>query len=114
MMSFITSRFPGNVRVRKRKNHKHCPIIEWEAVGEKARDFLEIIGPYLVVKKKQALLALEYRHLQEKIKLNGHREKGVQVITDEDNVRRAELMIEMRELNKFGRRNDSVMRDLVQ
>ena len=49
--------------LRNKYNPNHHDIWCWKLADRKAEYFLKTISPYLITKKKQALIALEYRKL---------------------------------------------------
>lgn len=54
--------YDGHIsKTRKPKNPQQCPSVCWEISGTKrVKKFIEDLLPYLVVKKKQALVLLEF------------------------------------------------------
>lgn len=60
LIAWINERFPGHVVAYGVKNPKHKPMHEWRVLGSKARPVLEASLPYLVVKQRQAEIALEF------------------------------------------------------
>ena len=79
LIDWLKNTFGGHI-----SNNSHCPSRKrqrpcwaWRVVGNKAKIFLEMIYPYLRVKKKQAELAIEFqknviniRHASPQVKLN--------------------------------------------
>lgn len=51
---FIQSRFGGNIRLHRES------IWHWEAYGESALNMLRALLPYLILKRPQAALAIEF------------------------------------------------------
>lgn len=65
--------FGGSVHKTKVTTAKHRATYNWIAVSKTATDFIEAIYPFLVVKKKQAELALK---LQKNIEKHKHKLGG--------------------------------------
>lgn len=64
---------------RSKKNPKYKPYWMWMATGHLAAEFLRIILPYLVIKKEQARLALEFYEWRESLGKTGIPRKSSEV-----------------------------------
>ena len=53
--------YGGNVCKRPLKNNNHNPVWQWQTVSRQAGNFLEIILPYLHLKKPQAEIGLKFQ-----------------------------------------------------
>jgi len=64
---FIQNKLGGNLVNESKKEHHlgNRKIYKWQEYGNKAADIIEILLPFFIVKKDQAILALEF---QRKIK----------------------------------------------
>lgn len=59
-VELLQNTFGGRVYALKRGNQGWAPCFQWYIYGKKAAHFLRFICPYLVVKRDQARLALEF------------------------------------------------------
>lgn len=94
MMDWLVENFGGRVYNRKMPtdaNWKQC--YNWVVMFQNAREVLELIEPYLVVKRKQALLGIEL--MRDWVTNN----KGT---PPEEVARRERLYREFKELNATG------------
>jgi len=62
LMIWLKDNFNGSITTQHRKNKKHKDAYEWRVFAKDSEYILENILPYLVIKKEQALLALDLRH----------------------------------------------------
>lgn len=93
LVEWLIEHFGGQYYVAKRKNQNHNDEFSWRPKGRKNSETLLLgILPYLVIKRNQALVALEYVRLPHN---NGYDESLAQ--------KRKELMIKMQLLNKRGK-----------
>lgn len=91
--------FHGNVRILKRKLKKnHRIIYHWVVTSSQAEMFLERILPYLILKKKEAELALEFREKCFAPRNEDHRRYTIKKLTKFDIERREEYRLRMRKL----------------
>ena len=51
----------GNIQCTKGKNDKTRSYYQWRIHGRKALEFLELLKPYLILKKEEAALAIEFQ-----------------------------------------------------
>ena len=66
-VEFIKNHFGGNNGIINPQSDKRKPLYRWEFSSiEKTKNFLEIIEPYLKIKKKQAQLVIEFCSVREK------------------------------------------------
>lgn len=83
--------FKGGCKIRsadKRRNFNK-PLYGWHIGGKKAQQFLELVLPYLIVKKRQAELAIK---LQCRIKYQPH-------LSEKEIKARSEIFYAIRKLN---------------
>lgn len=92
IIEWLHQSFGGTFEIRKAQGNRkesYC----WTARKKQTADFLQLIHPYLRVKKPQATLLLQYRNVAGKA---GHK------LTEETWKKRDELYTEIRKLNKRG------------
>jgi hypothetical protein len=53
--------FSGSVRILKSRNKKHATYHSWDVCGTAALDFARVMESRLVIKKKQAQVAIEFQ-----------------------------------------------------
>ena len=64
-LEWMSERFGGNIRGPViRASERHKPIYFWQLSAAKAGTFLEEVRPYLLLKAKQADIALELRRIK--------------------------------------------------
>lgn len=51
----------GNIQSSKGKNSKTRMYYQWRIYGTKAMEFLELLKPYFILKKEEAVLAIEFQ-----------------------------------------------------
>ena len=62
LLDWIKLRFGGSVLFRgKPKSPKHSPSYEWRIQAKKAGEIIRLVYPYLILKREQAKIALEFR-----------------------------------------------------
>jgi hypothetical protein len=61
VIEWLYRTFGGSIALRPSPNPKHKPLWRWLASGKNLNVLLQAVLPYLIVKKEQALLLLEYR-----------------------------------------------------
>jgi hypothetical protein len=57
IMNWLKDNFGGNVQMSKRKDNY---IYRWDIRSQQAKHFLILIQPYVIIKKEQVDLAIEY------------------------------------------------------
>jgi hypothetical protein len=72
LMDWLVNNFGGAYYKKPIKSLKHNQSYNWYLHCEQAGKILELVYPYLVIKQKQAELALAYRKIQ-KLHLHTHR-----------------------------------------
>lgn len=77
-------KFRGKVYERKNKNAKWNKAYVWSLTARQANKFLRAVYPYLILKKEQARLAIEFQELLLK------RSKGPVPLNEEDIKKRIE------------------------
>lgn len=82
----------------KSKTELHKDSYNVMATGDKAKRLLEKILPYLIVKKKQASIALEYPSSDNRKMIDSRKR-----YTAEDKLKQAIVYIQLKELNKTGK-----------
>ncbi|MFH1473645.1 MAG: hypothetical protein ABIE55_02005 [Candidatus Aenigmatarchaeota archaeon] len=60
VLEFFVKYFGGNILLRKRAKPNHKDSYRWQCFGSKAAKLCRCILPYLIVKRKQAELLLEF------------------------------------------------------
>jgi hypothetical protein len=69
LCQFLKMQFGGSIyEVRANRDRRHALCYNWTLATEAASKFLELILPYLTIKKPQAELAIKYQH--SKININ--------------------------------------------
>ena len=58
---FMSRRFTGNVNTQARSNPRHRPLHSWMITSRRANEFLLQVLPFLLVKKEEATLAIEFQ-----------------------------------------------------
>jgi hypothetical protein len=81
----------GIINPQPRQNPKHKLGFVWKPRKHEMQEFLETIQPYLIIKRDQCEIVLEFL-----------RRKWSWPLTDEDNTLRRVMLAEMTELNKRG------------
>jgi len=61
VMDYLTSKFGGNLIIRKPYKKRQRSYYMWRIYSQKAKELLEIILPYLIIKKEEALLAIKFQ-----------------------------------------------------
>lgn len=61
LCQMLKFRFSGNVRERTVDKTHRLPLWDWCLEGKRAKDFLELILPYLHLKKPQAELGIKFQ-----------------------------------------------------
>jgi len=69
----------GNIQRVEGKNSRTRPYYQWRIHGRKALEFLELIKPYLILKKKEAALAIEFQS-GKRNHLGGHKALSPEII----------------------------------
>jgi len=59
----LKDRYGGSVGLQKGAHGNCRPAYHWDICGDRAADFLWTIGPYLIEKRDQAYLALEFHNI---------------------------------------------------
>lgn len=107
ILLWFAAMFGGRVRiVGKGKYTKDAfgkelffpPMQRWELYCQNAANFLEMIVPYLRIKKNRAELAIKLARMQRHRGGNGYRNGGKEVTTEE-NEARMELALQIRSQN---------------
>ena len=65
VQNLLKEHFGGSVYTHIPKNQNHKPWHSWQASSKKAKATLIAIVPYLLIKKKQAQLGIEFQELME-------------------------------------------------
>jgi len=84
-LTFIKNILGGNIHAALPKNVKHKRYYNWYKCGKHAAEVLEILLPFLIVKRERAILAIEYN-------------------LSLDKWHKAQLINELSALNKKGRK----------
>lgn len=98
LIDWLAERFGGHVKTRKRMGKPNWKTsYDWTVSTVAARDILVQVMPYLVIKRRQAEIAIEMASLGVTA-LQGRR-KGVPLVNQQ---RRKEIVQEMHDLNRKG------------
>lgn len=101
IMDWLVENFGGSVRITrhgdKEKNWKD--VYKWFLPAKRRKEFIKNITPLLIIKRKQALLLLEYISLVES--QNG-KIRGVKGLTDSERSERERILTQVRALNRRG------------
>lgn len=63
---WLKENFGGHINVwNKKTKGVRKPVSRWTIVGIHARDFLNLLLPYLIVKKQEALVAIEFQNVRQ-------------------------------------------------
>ena len=103
VMNWLLGNFDGTVYARRSENSSRKTIYNWRISGEKARDLLKLVLPYLVIKVEQAKLVLRFWELREKwgVTPRSRKNEGFVVAAEP-------LLYAMKVLNKVGEPDISV------
>lgn len=93
LIRWLNSSYDGSITVHKNKDGTRKPLWIWCVASTKALKFLEMVGPYLHVKKRQAQVAIEFQ--------SG---RVHQHLTEERNDFDEDLRMLMKRLNRRGTR----------
>ena len=96
LIQWITLHFGGHVGIDYRENEKHRNSYWWRLYGHATEPFLKSILPYLIIKKPQAELVLEFLKILPPI-------GGRTLVTDEFWAIRDGFVQQLKQLNKRGR-----------
>lgn len=102
-LRLLWKRWGGSLTQRKRKNKKWKQMWVWQINCQKAYRFLEDILPYLIVKKPQAELALQFRDaIKDEKRIPTGLKNGGTKIAPENITKREAFYQKMRVLNIRG------------
>lgn len=94
--------FGGNVGPMKSKRPRSRDAFYWRLLSKKAAEFLDLIMPYLKIKKPQAEIGIKFQEHHSKHKGRGHSKTQEDWIVEE-----AERVL-IRSLNRRGREGEEV------
>ena len=106
--------YRGKILVRAR-SPKHKDMWRWEIVGQKVARVLRFCLPYLVVKRRQALCAIEFADFQKFARSSRCRvgnivgTLGAEPYAQLTRERMNKMLNDMRSLNKLGKMEQEVM-----
>jgi len=60
MVDFLKENFGGGISFKKSKNINHLNQYAWQIGGKKAIEIVKLVYPYLIIKKRQADVFIEY------------------------------------------------------
>ena len=89
---WLKMQYSGTIQYKKSKRPQEKDIYEWRVVSKQAKEFLEYITPYLIIKKAQAEIAIRFQ---------SNRKRG-KPQTDEESILDEAERILMRKLNSKG------------
>lgn len=106
VLRLLRRRFSGSVMKSALRSANHRDIFIWKCESKKAEECLEALIPFLIVKKKQAQLALRFRHLfkGENVLARGNSVEFDPAKRERILELRRECYLEMRGLNKRGKK----------
>ena len=93
LVYWFSEQFGGKPHSYKPKNPKHKEQFTWSCTGTRARDVISCCLPYLVIKRAQAILALEFASTLD---------LGLPALPKSHQAMRARIHTDMIELNKRG------------
>lgn len=102
-IKLLKKEFGGKIFLRTRKNPRHNPLFEWSIRSDLALNALNKILPYLRIKNRQAILAIELHELVSKTILNEKGKQGFQRTSKKESFKRRLLCEKIRKLNARGR-----------
>lgn len=114
VISWLVSNFGGTVSIKKRYSKKHKNALVWALTNNKLYPFLKSIHPYLIIKKKQAEIVLNF--LDKKIDSR----IGKNRVTDIELAFRTDSYEKLLDLNHRGpspattERDDSLIKEMPQ
>ena len=76
VMDWLLGYFDGTVYARKNKTSSYKTQYVWQTSGEKARDTLKLVAPFLIIKAKQVKLVLKFWELREEYGITSHSRKN--------------------------------------
>jgi hypothetical protein len=94
LLDFLVSEFGGSIGKRSVKNSSHRQSWGWFLYGKRAIEILESVLPYLIIKKQQAEMMIEYQ--KQSIHKNGKKLSASELCY------RDYLFFKMKELNSRG------------
>lgn len=97
IMNYLQDNFGGYVSVDKHNGHY---IHRWDIRSKKAKDFLSLIYPFVIIKKEQVRIALEFETMRGKYleSLKGH--QGFRKLTNDEIKRRLEYKEKLMKLKR--------------
>jgi hypothetical protein len=98
IMNFLQDNFGGYVGVDKHNGHY---IHRWDIRSQKAKEFLKLIYPFVIIKKEQVKLALEFETMKGKYleTLKGY--QGFRKLTDDEIKNRLDFKEKLIKLKKI-------------
>lgn len=97
-IQFLQSKWGGSIHKAVQSGGRELFIFRWSLSWRKAEDFLIDIEPYMLIKKRQAQLALQLRRSEVR-HIQSRRTNGTTVPLSSDEVQRREtIFLKMKEL----------------
>ena len=98
VMNFLQDNFGGYVAVDKHNGHY---IHRWEVRSQKAKEFLSLIYPFVIIKREQIKIALEFETMKGKYleTLKGH--QGFRKLTNDEIKNRLNFKEKLMKLKKL-------------
>lgn len=93
LIKWVSRRFGEGNTQKSNRAEGHKPCYQWSVLGRKTHVIIEAIIPYLVIKREQAKLALDYNQVRGTL--------GVR-LTNEIKMERERIMDQLARLNKRG------------
>lgn len=101
VMDWLVGNFGGSVRITrygdKKKNWKD--VYKWFLPAKERKNFIENIVQFLIIKKKQAHLLLEFLSL---IEAQNGKIRGIKGLTNAERLQRENILTQIRTLNRRG------------
>lgn len=97
VMNWLTEHFGGHVQLSRKGQYS---IYRWDIRSQAAKRFLLAILPYVLVKKEQVILAIEYEQRKETYLYNQKGSKGFNRLTEEEIQWRMETKEKLKALKK--------------
>lgn len=98
LIKWVNECFKGSFSTTRKHDLRYKDYYTWQLDGPRSYEFIKIVLPYLLVKHKQALLAIDY--WENKSKRTGRRVG--RRLTQEEVTFRRDCWIKMSRLNKGG------------
>lgn len=99
IMNWLVENLGGSIRITRYGNKKWKNVYKWFLPAKMRVDFIKNIIPFVIIKKKQALLLLDFISLMESQKA---KIRGINGLTNSERNEREKILIQVRALNRRG------------